>query len=106
MRALVWTCVVACGCDEGDGEDREAVILALEPDLVAGAAVFLDHCAPCHGADGSATTDGFPLVGSDVRGLAAGTVIEAVLVPPAGMLSFDTLPDQSIADVAAHVEGL
>ncbi len=107
-----WTTICAwlVACDGSDGvrtdEERVDDIVALEADAAAGAEVFAAQCAACHGADGSGAEDGFALAGADVRGVPAADVITNVVLPPVGMLTFDSLPDQSIADVAAHVEGL
>lgn len=101
--------VVACSEAEYDPtvEERIADILELEGNASAGDPVFGKRCAGCHGSDGSGTDEaGEYLAGADIRGLAAADVVTAVADPPTGMFTFETLANESIADVAAYVEGL
>lgn len=91
--------LVSCGGEPTD-EDRIDAVLDLEGDAGHGEEVYAASCESCHGADG--TADDGALAGADLRGVTADRVVEAVVVPPAGMLTFDTMPDQDIADVAAH----
>ena len=97
---------VGCAGGEPTDEDRVEAILDLEADPDAGGEIYASRCVSCHGEDGSAMSGSTELSGSDIRGLGAELVVSAVVVPPSGMLTFDTLPDQDVADVAGFVGGL
>jgi mono/diheme cytochrome c family protein len=100
-----WVVVLAAACGgEPSDKDRIRAVLRLEGDPENGELVYAELCVSCHGADGSGE-DG-TLVGADIRGLEADIVADALVVPPSGMLTFDTVPDQDLADVIAHVAAL
>lgn len=109
MRWVVMSgLLVSCGGEEVPRTDEERVedVLKLEGDGAAGERVFADQCAQCHGTDGSGADGDVDLGGVDLRGSAADTVVSAVVIPGPGMLSFATLPDQDVADVAAYASAL
>lgn len=76
------------------GGDEEIV-----GDATAGATVFADNCASCHAADGTGGS------GPDLTGMTDEAEIEEYVVNgDGGMPAFgDTLSEQEIADVVAHV---
>ena len=104
-----WLAVAMLGCGGGDeptDEDRIDAILDLEGSAKHGLTVYDANCVSCHGVDGSANDGTRTLVGQDIRGRALDNVVTTVVSPPSGMLTFDTLPDQDVADVAAYVNTL
>lgn len=90
----------ACSGDEGENEGgRVDDILALTGDSAAGAGVFADNCAVCHGADGTGGS-GPDVTSEDDEA----EVAEVVLFGEEEMTPFDgVLTDQEIADVVAYV---
>lgn len=86
----------ASGCADYDA------ILALEGDSTEGATVFSDHCASCHGADGTGGTgpDLTSHIGHHSSAQLVGVVVEGDGVMP-GFAG--TLDDQQIADVLAFL---
>jgi mono/diheme cytochrome c family protein len=103
MGLVLWA---GCAGGEPTDEDRVDAILELEGDTDAGGEVFAASCASCHGDDGSGLAGATQLSGSDLRGLDRVQVVTTIVTPPSGMLTFDTVPDQDLADVAAFVTGL
>lgn len=97
--------IIACNKEPTD-QDRIDAILKLVGEAPRGAEPYATSCASCHGADGSAVLGEFALSGPELRGVAMERVIEVVVAPPEGMLTFDTMPDQEIADIAIYVSGL
>jgi mono/diheme cytochrome c family protein len=95
-RILPFLCLfplVACGVSA-----RVDSILALSGDATAGATVYENHCASCHGADGRGAS------GPGILGEEAEEVVDVVLYGEEDMPAFaDTLEDQEIADVTAWV---
>ena len=98
-QPIVLPCVVTLGCG-ASSDDRVDDILALSADTARGAELFSEHCARCHGEEGSGGS--FP----DIRGLDPETVIRNMLAGPSSMPEFGDLPDADIADIAAHVDAL
>lgn len=90
------TLMVACG-----GADRVDDVMALTGDAAAGATVYANDCASCHGADGSGDS-GPSIIGEDE----SEEIAEVVLFGEDDMPAFDgDLSDQDIADVVAYVAG-
>jgi mono/diheme cytochrome c family protein len=60
MTRIQWLCAASLACaPAGDGVDRDdrvAEVLALDPDIDAGGAVYAANCASCHGAEGEGGT--------------------------------------------------
>lgn len=85
---------IACG-DGGRVDD----ILALTGDAAAGATVYADNCASCHGDDGTGGS------GPDISGESETEEIAQIVLDGEGdMPAFDgDLTDQEIADVVAFV---
>lgn len=100
--------VGACGGAEEPlvGEERVEAVLELDGHADAGSDVYDARCAQCHGGDGSGMDGELDLGGVDLRGVDREGVVRAVVTPGEGMLSFATLPDQDIADVAVFASAL
>jgi quinohemoprotein ethanol dehydrogenase len=74
-----------------------------EGDASAGAAVWSDNCAGCHGLDGGGANGGPSLVGNE-QAMDPERVRAQVANGGGGMPAFkDTLSEQQIDDVTAHV---
>jgi mono/diheme cytochrome c family protein len=84
---------------------RAAAILTLGGNVAAGEQIYLSECESCHRVDGTGVTNGG--IGKDLtdwlprNGDAA--AVDAILNGRAGMLAYDFLSDQEIADVLAYV---
>ena len=91
--------MAACGQKASDPQ-RVDDILALDGDPVAGEVVYGDNCSGCHGANGEGGSG--PTMSSVAKNSEAG-IINVVLSGEESMPSFDTLPDQDIADVVAYI---
>lgn len=104
MLALVGAgLLLAAGCDGGkDGSasgDRVDTILSLTGDAVSGETSYSSNCASCHGAAGEGGV-GPALAGTDEEGEEiVGTILEGA----DGMTPFDSLDDQTIADIYAFI---
>ena len=103
--------VAAAGEDEGEGTGH-AGQSPTEPtdegegDPEAGAAVWSDNCAGCHGLDGRGANGGPNLVGNEAA-LDPERVRAQVTNGGGGMPAFkDTLTEQQIGDVTAYVTEL
>ncbi|HMV66116.1 MAG TPA: cytochrome c [Myxococcota bacterium] len=86
---------VACG-----GAGRADTILSLTGDETAGATIYDDNCAVCHGADGTGVT------GPNLTGESVGTsVVDTVLDGKEDMPAFGSdLTDQDVADLLAWLD--
>ncbi len=96
--------LVACGDDEGDttGDDRVADVLALTGSASAGATVYTDTCAVCHGANGEGGAGSALATVAD--SLSDEEVVDTILNGTSGMVAYDgQLTDQQIADVFAYL---
>ncbi|TNE87961.1 MAG: cytochrome c [Deltaproteobacteria bacterium] len=101
MRLASLLLLLTACADQPLDEELFAEIAALDGDAEAGALVYPDSCASCHGEDG---TGGHH---EDLPGKTADQAIEAMLTGPWGMPAFDAQFDnQTIADIAAFVETL
>ena len=91
--------VMVSACAGGSGT-RADDILALTGDATAGATIYSDNCAVCHGADG--TGGGGPnITGESVGDEAINVVIDG----KESMTAFgDVLSDQDIADLFAYMD--
>lgn len=84
-------------------------IQALTGDAVAGEALYGTHCGTCHGADGLGGSVDHEIVESDDghgHSHDDEEVINTILKGRTGMPSFDSLSDQEIADIVAHIHTL
>ena len=99
---------VAAGGENGEGTGHAGQSPSeptdeAEGDAEAGAAVWNDNCAGCHGADGTGANGGPNLVGREVA-LDTAKVRAQVANGGGGMPAFkDTLTAKQINDVAAYV---
>jgi mono/diheme cytochrome c family protein len=86
---------------------RPEIILSLTPDVVAGEASYV-NCIACHGADakGNATSNRLPV--SDLTQEIADKMnfVNTVLNGTSGMIPYDYLEDQEIANIMGYVESL
>lgn len=96
-RALL--ALLLAGCPSG-GDDTDNG-LGLEGDAVAGATVFADTCAPCHGATAEGGS-GPSLIGTNEDYTPAGYV--DVIQNGTGDMPAQTIGDQEVADVVAWLE--
>lgn len=96
------TVSLAVGCDGGkDGGSRTDDILALEGDAVIGADTYAANCESCHGVDAAGG------IGPALAGFGEDTeFVEVVLSGEEDMPSFESLPDQDIADILAYCKSL
>ena len=89
------------------GEDREATILALTGDPVAGADIYAGWCGSCHGGYGEG--DIGPALATTASAMTYAEVVDIVLNGQDStefdgkMLPATTLQDQQVADVAQYV---
>lgn len=98
MRTVLFTLVASSlvGCANAGRADT---ILGLTGDADAGATLYADNCASCHGVDGTGGTQ------EGILGEEASEIAEIVLNGEDSMPSFaDTLADQDIADIIAWIE--
>ncbi len=94
LFALPASSLVGCA-----GSERVDTILALTGDADAGATIYADNCASCHGADGTGATE------RAILGTESEEIAEIVLNGEDSMPSFaDSLEDQDIADIIAWIE--
>jgi mono/diheme cytochrome c family protein len=110
MRSWMFGLVIGLAACGGETTRVDAV-LALDGDAAAGASVYADNCAACHGASGLGVDDpdNTSLIGDNLTE-AAGEVEEdaefarLILDGEGSMPSFaDGLDDQQIADVLAYM---
>lgn len=86
----------ACG-----GSTDVDAILALDGDAVSGEAIYISRCSLCHGEQGEGGTT-IPLQGS---ALPTDELVSLILSGTPDMPGFrDTLSDQEVADLLAHLE--
>lgn len=98
--AVVALSLMACG-GSGTGDDGRGALL-LTGDPQRGAQIFATVCAPCHGADGSGTTQGVDLT-EHVPGHTDEELV-GFLAHGEGRMPDPGLPDdQAIADVLAYL---
>ncbi len=94
LFALLASSLVGCA-----GSERADTILGLTGDADAGATLYADNCASCHGADGTGGAE------EGILGEEASEIAEVVLNGEDSMPSFaDSLEDQDIADILAWIE--
>ena len=99
-RTLPLLLLLACEGGKGDFD----AILALEGDATAGATVFADNCASCHGTD--ATGGSGPDLTAEADE-ADEELLEYIVYGEEDMPSFDgVLDDQEMADVLAYIHSL
>ena len=86
---------------------RPEIILSLTPDVVAGEASYV-NCIACHGADAKGRTTSMRLSGSDLTQEIADKMnfVNTVLNGTSGMIPYDYLEDQEIANIIGYVESL
>ena len=98
---LLLPLLVACG-EEGGETSRVDDILALTGDATAGATVYADNCASCHGTDATGGS------GPAIAGMGeTEEMAEVILEGEGDMTAFDgVISDQDIADVIAYVQSL
>jgi mono/diheme cytochrome c family protein len=102
---MMWMAVLSCGLAACG--DRVSAIDALEGDATAGAALYETHCQGCHGDDARSGSAGENLAGQVVD--ERSEFIQAILrgKENGAMPSFEqTLSDQEIADILAHIADL
>lgn len=84
---------------------RAAAILSLGGNAEAGEQVYLSECEPCHRVDGTGATNGG--IGKDLTDWLPrnedSAAVDAILNGRTGMLAYDFLTDQEIADVLAYI---
>ena len=112
LSALVFvSALVACGTDGSEpeltdgrapSESRAVAILSMTGDAEDGAPIYAINCQACHGASGEGGAGG----GIALQGLRFDeTLMNSVLNGKNYMPAYgDTLSDQELADVVAHVE--
>ena len=93
------------GCDDGDDDgsadpNRKSAIGALQGDAANGETLYQEQCAGCHAADGSGGS------GPRIAGEGRDGTINAMLVGPDEMPSYDQFEDQELADIAQYVADL
>ena len=101
---LVVTMLAACSADP-----RVAEIEAIAGDAVTGEPLYIDNCSTCHGVDGlGGTVDHAIVESSDGHGHSHGDgqIIRRILNGGGGMPAFDSLSNQEIADIIAHLHEL
>ena len=102
MQVMLWTgLILMAAC----GDPRVGEILELTGDADAGATLYDDNCAICHGDDGLGD------IGSDlterIPAMSDEEIVTTVLLGLSGttMPSFaDVLDNQSVADVVAYTK--
>jgi mono/diheme cytochrome c family protein len=93
--------LAACWGATSEERARAEDIATLEPDLAHGAELYATSCAACHGTSGEGGV-----------GPALGEVEDAVELAlilmwgPGDMPSFETWPDQDLADVIGQIQAL
>jgi mono/diheme cytochrome c family protein len=97
---LPLTCLFLASCWGATSEERARAedIASLEPDLDHGAELYSASCAACHGADGQGGVGPALDEPLDTAELAL-----ILMWGPGDMPSFETWPDQDLADVSGHV---
>lgn len=105
LLALGLTTTLACGDKDGDDSGGPTGgnyddILALTGDATAGATVFSDNCATCHGADG--TGDSGPSLVAAVPGYSDEELL-GIMLEGKGSMAAIALADQEAADVLAYL---
>lgn len=110
VLGLLFVAPLAACSGEDDTEDTDVLDTDVEdtddtdasgPDLAAGAEVFANHCAGCHGADGTGNTG--PNLNERVPGKTEAD-IESVVVNGSGYMSaISGLTDDEVTNVAAFV---
>jgi cytochrome c oxidase cbb3-type subunit 3 len=102
---FVLLALVACG--EPPATGRVGDIAGLDGDATAGAALYETNCQACHGADARSGSAGENL--ADEVGGEQDEFIQVILdgKDNGAMPAFaDTLSDQEIADILAHIGSL
>ena len=89
----------ACGAS-----DRAVAISELSGDAEAGAPLYSENCSRCHGA--TAQGGSGPNLVSHIKDHDEAEVIDVILEGSGGMPSFNSLGDQQIADIIAHIKSL
>jgi len=97
--------LVAPACDNGDDEgsadpNRKSAIRALQGDATNGETLYQEQCAACHAANGSGGS------GPRISGQGLDQTINAMLVGPDEMPTYDHFEDQELADIAQYVAEL
>ncbi|MCK6506454.1 cytochrome c [Myxococcota bacterium] len=104
LLALGLSTTLACGDKDGDDSGGTGGtyddILALTGDSAAGATVFGDTCAACHGADG--TGDSGPSLVDAVPGYGDEDLL-SIMLEGKGSMGAVALSDQEAADVLAYL---
>ncbi|MCB9742771.1 MAG: cytochrome c [Alphaproteobacteria bacterium] len=104
--AALLLAILLPGCFGATPEERAraSAIAALPADAEVGQALYLEHCAVCHGEAGQGAS------GPDLRDMSALDADEVVLLlmwGPGEMPSFEGWSDAELADVTAWVrEGI
>lgn len=94
--------VFLVGCAANIEPEQVDAVLALTGDAAAGATVYTDHCAECHDEDGAGRKG--VVLAEVVPELTDEELVESILAGPSIMPNFvNTLDDQQVADVAAHL---
>ena len=76
----------------------------VEGDAANGEMLYNANCVSCHGTDAMAGGD---LIGSDITGLDQDTILDAMVVPPLGMPSYESLlTEDERLDISAYVVSL
>ena len=112
LSALVFvSALVGCGTDGSEpdlidgtapSENRAATILSMTGDADNGAAIYAINCQACHGASGEGGAgNGIALQGLRFDEMLLNSVLDGKNYMPA---YGDTLSDQELADVVAHIE--
>lgn len=101
LFAVMSALVTACGAPPAEPTTREGRIALLMGKAETGAPLFASNCAGCHGADGKGKT-GPSLVGR-IHDAEPEVIIGYVVNGKGKMPKFDTLTDQQVADLYAHL---
>lgn len=99
VLGLALLSTMACGQNASDPQ-RVDDILALTGNADDGQVVYDNNCSGCHGINGEGGSG--PAMANAV-GIGDAAIVDVVLSGKESMPSFDTLPDQDIADLVEHL---
>ena len=99
VLGLALLAMMACGQKASDPQ-RVDDILALTGDEASGQVVYDNNCPGCHGINGEGGSG--PSMTNAVR-IGDAAIVDVVLSGKESMPAFDTLADQDIADLLAHI---
>jgi mono/diheme cytochrome c family protein len=88
--------------DQNTPEVRAVAVLALEPSVLDGEALFKKHCTPCHGSEGTGTASG-PSHFERVPNLTDFEIALTLINGKSPMPSWAALEDQNLADLRAYL---